>query len=284
MSQQPHNHKILGPHTQGTKMTKEKVSHWKRFVEWMKFNPPIALSWDGWDDFREEFKAKAFIRYTIVETIPDAFSTFFGPVTRSWTRTKDFCRYRFIKRHRYHLVETGLKPNYYEIETQMLHANFNMLVSYVERQKSAVGMAFDSDNYPRPKGWWWKKYTDWKMPEYGLSYLDWEVTLDKDATLEEQQWDGVSAPTQAQAAREVLVLYRWWTQEWKSTDEIEYPESPSKDGDPFSMFSDKYDRTTPEHIAWQKLGAERDKEIHNMEEQETAMLLRLIKIRKSLWT
>jgi len=260
----------------------EEKSRWKRFVKWMKYNPPYAASWDGWDEFRDEFKANAIIRYTLMETIPDGISSFFSPVTYRWTKTKDFCRYRFIMRHRYHMVKTGLKPNYYEVETQMLHANFNLLVSFVEQQKASIGMAFDNDNYPRPKGWWWKKYTDWKMPAYGINYLEWESTLDKDSPLEEQRWDGISVPSQAQSAREVLVLYKWWTETWMDADDLDYPESPDRDG--LSLFSDKYDRTSPEYLAWRKACDERDEEEEKIKKEETAMLIRLVTIRKSLWT
>lgn len=46
--------------------------------------------------------------------------------------------YRFVPKHKYHLIDTGLKPAYYDIDTLMLHGMFALLVRYVDREHEGL--------------------------------------------------------------------------------------------------------------------------------------------------
>lgn len=43
-------------------------------------------------------------------------------------------RHRVDPRHRYHMVNTGLAPGYYDTDERILHACMSLLVAYVERE------------------------------------------------------------------------------------------------------------------------------------------------------
>lgn len=54
------------------------------------------------------------------------------------SNVKYWLMYRFVRRHQYHIVRTGLKPKYYDIDTIMLHAMMSLLCRYVEDGNSNV--------------------------------------------------------------------------------------------------------------------------------------------------
>lgn len=43
-------------------------------------------------------------------------------------------QHRWNPRHQYHVVRTGLKPGYYDIDWRLLHANMSLLCDYVEKE------------------------------------------------------------------------------------------------------------------------------------------------------
>jgi hypothetical protein len=65
------------------------------------------------------------------------------PIQRGLRDFKWYLLHRLAPKHRYHLVNTGLEPGYYEIDTRMLYANFQLLVAFVERE---MGLTDWSDN------------------------------------------------------------------------------------------------------------------------------------------
>ena len=94
----------------------------RRFKRWMSFNPPGALTSDGWNSFNEEFYLKAPIRYWFDN---DFRKIFIYPVKWKYREITDWFRYRIYDR--YHVVKTGLPPGYNEVDNTMLHVNFNYL-------------------------------------------------------------------------------------------------------------------------------------------------------------
>lgn len=91
---------------------------------------PEALTSEGWDEWEKFNKFKHPIRYFIFETLPD-FIYFYikSPIkdTYWWIIHRTF--------DKYHIVNTGLKPGYYDVDTLMFHSCFSLLVRYVEEEK-----------------------------------------------------------------------------------------------------------------------------------------------------
>lgn len=54
-------------------------------------------------------------------------------------------KHRYQPRHRYNLVRTGLEPGYYDYDTRMLHACFALLCEYVEEEGGIDAIRNDGD-------------------------------------------------------------------------------------------------------------------------------------------
>jgi hypothetical protein len=189
----------------------------------------------------------------------------------------DWVRFRTCRR--YHIVNTGLEPGYYDTDTRMLHVNFNLLVDFVEIEKAWMNTWSDDSKYSK-LSWFGKKFRRFRSPEDGISYLNWEII---DCQLEEQ----------SKAAKEVLELYTWWktTRPNRPDPYVEagYYEvfkyrtlrddlvEVERDGEKYYTLkkSTKQERQVFKKVT--KIEAKYDKE-------DEQMLIRLVKIRKFLWT
>ena len=226
----------------------------------------VARSSNDWHEFREYHKEHNPIRYFINN---DFEAIFIWPWSMRLRRLTDWVRYRTTRR--YHVIKTGMKPGYSDVSEKMLHVNFNMLKDFIEVEKAYM--------------WTWhEKGTNNKSEQPGVSHLLWEMGLDND-----DSWKGNK--TQASNAREQYELYDWWTNQrpYRVDDALEEWEAYhtlKKDiygDDANNFFRDDLD--TPELEKLQKKWLTKSSKIekHNLEEDEKN-LIRLIKIRNSLWT
>ena len=246
---------------------------WKRFTRWMEYNPPYALSMKGWRLFRKEFKENAPIRHFIVDTLP----SYWYPVSYKIEKIKDWVRYRTY--NRYFMIDTGLEPGYYEINQKMLHGPFNLLKDFVEKEQAWSSQCWSETNRLTRKErlpFYYELF--YRKPEIGVAHFEWAATLD-DPTLPVHQ----QSIEQAQAAREVLALYRWWTIT-RPARETESDITYSDQGFPMSSLDDDFDHTAPDYVAYRKWSDEHEarEEAWTLEDEE--MLIRLIKIRHRLWS
>lgn len=63
------------------------------------------------------------------------------PVWRIGKKINDLLwqfKYRYVKRHKYHLIDTGLEPGYCDIDHIMLHGMFALLTRYVDEEHEGV--------------------------------------------------------------------------------------------------------------------------------------------------
>lgn len=191
-----------------------------------------------------------------------------------------------------HKLRSDLEPGqFHEVETRFLHCLFTDLVRFVEVEKAWMQVVWSNEASQFKKPWYAKHpLTRWKpfrCPEAGIEHLKWEMTLT------EETWDPETetmvrnnVPTgQAIAAKEVYQLYVWWTSI-----------RPSRP-DPYELSG--YDAFVSEHklenIAIGRISPElrtlqseifkRVSDIHQQyDDEDDEMLLRLIKIRRSMWT
>lgn len=118
--------------------------------DWPK---PYAMSWSGWKKWKKDMKEKYPVRYFIRETLEDWWS-------RYWTwgivrRFKDiywWFMHRLHPKHRYHVIDTGLKPNYYDPDTLIFEGVFKLLCDFVEYQKKYDVIDWEADE-PHSKAW-----------------------------------------------------------------------------------------------------------------------------------
>jgi hypothetical protein len=191
-----------------------------------------------------------------------------------------------------HYVPTGLKPGqWHETDTRMLHGMFELLVDFVEVEKAWMHVVWSSDDWEKYNFPKWYKYRilRWaahrRVPQAGIDYLLWEISL-AESRVDEYGVDQAN-PRQAAAAKEQLDLYTWWktirparpdphdASGWSAYCDRKWKD----DVDLFFNDTDDHDRAESTAILAR---------CHELEEQyeaeDEAMLIRLTKIRRSLWT
>lgn len=251
---------------------------YKKFRDWFAYNPPSAASIDGWDDFDKEFRKNAPIRYALYNTFPKACV---WPIQHRFERLTSWFRYRIV---RYHVLDTGLEPAYYDKDTLMLNVNFNLLKDFVEVEKAWMQHICNDTEYkmnPILEHIPFYKRATFRSRELGIQYLEWETTLD-DPSLDKYE----RSPEQAKTAREILELYKWWVDVRPSRVEVEYDYPDNDDDKPtLYMLSDKYKEDNPEEVrAFRAWSDAHQTQEESWVKKDTEMLVRLITIRKALWT
>lgn len=91
---------------------------------------------DEWDDWRAANAEQHPIAWKLYQGYEDI--TRYIKV-KYWRYIEDPIwnfKYRFVPKHRYNMVDTGLEPNYYDPRTRIIHAAFNELVMFVDRQEN----------------------------------------------------------------------------------------------------------------------------------------------------
>jgi hypothetical protein len=172
---------------------------------------------------------------------------------------------------------------------------FNELVDFVEIEQAWHHCLWSDDAKTKfDVPWWrsgWLRWRTWRNAEAGMEYLRWAsgLVVDKDMGAVPGE-KGYGEPTyQAKAAKEIIELYTWWTVTYRNRPDAmeasgwtDYCEASrlandgklsfgSKDNPELTKMSNKA------HKLLQKIEAAYEKE-------DEAMMIRLIKIRQSLWT
>jgi hypothetical protein len=260
-----------------------KIADWLRGVK-----KPLAETSSGWKKWDAAAKAKHPIRFWIVEKGLDQIENFI-----KWPINKLYeIKYYFVNRwidqsHALVAHPKHIRPGQYrDFDYRILVCLFDELVDFVEIEKAYCNYRWDKQKQKGMK-WWqvgrWRTRT-WRNAEAGLDHLEWETTLTDEEWIDDKSQ---AKPTsQAEVAKEIIALYKWWTET--------YPNRPDPmDESGWSAYcDDKRDRGVdffdkdPEENKWDTR-AMHDK-MREMEAayeaEDTEMLIRLIKIRGSLWT
>jgi len=268
-----------------------------KFADWIRGTAKLgAGTSEEWDEWTTQAQMKHNFRYWLAEEGLDILQTIVYYPTDRIHDLKYYINNRYVTRsHALTAHARDIKPGQWQdVGNRFLPCLFNELVDFVEIETAwshvAWGSAEDRAKYNPPfwaSGWW--RWRTWRSPAAGLDHLDWAMTLTNEEFLEEDK-KGEAVPTrQALAAKEIKELYTWWTVTYPARPDAydasgwtEYCEaSRIANGGKLSFSADK----TPEmkkqsdkaHKLLQKIEAAYEKE-------DEAMMIRLIKIRQSLWT
>ncbi len=171
---------------------------------------------------------------------------------------------------------------------------FNELQDFVEVELAWWHLAWEGKEarkqYNMP--WWavgWWRVRTWRCPQAGLDNLKWQSELRHtvDDGWKEDDPNIGQLTLQAEKAKEILALYKWWNEVYPNRPDphdasgwSEYCDRKRDEGG--SFMSQPKD---PELRAFGDRALEKVREIEEAYEQEdTEMLIRLIKIRHGLWT
>lgn len=244
---------------------RSRLNHWScsKFADFIRGSEkPFALEWEAWDNWHEEAQNKYPWRYWIAEKLLTKLQNIINLPIDIYHTIDIYIHNRFISK--VHYLRTNLTPGeYYDLDTRILHALFTELTDLVEVEYASMQRYGEEEhNYVFNKG---------RCPLAGLDYLNWAGQLKYDEHMgfnpEDEEYN---KPTpQAETAQTTLELYNWW----KNRDNRQDPYTlynKEKSGPQYSISNDSIMRS------W-KLERE-------YEQEDTDMLIKLIKIRGSLWT
>jgi hypothetical protein len=146
----------------------------KKLRPYKSLRSGTAKEWRLWEErTREDHPVAWFVFHTAIE---GAFDQWRARVAAPIRDAAWWVRYRFCRKHRYHVIDTKLRPGYHDADTQLLHASFAILADFVYRQKNGGHVDWDADP-EHAKGWaemqaldtWWREerpLRDSRLPEY----------------------------------------------------------------------------------------------------------------------
>lgn len=262
-----------------------------KFADKIRGTPKLGFaSGDEWKQWHTNAKGFNKYRYWVAEEALDAIQNFiYWPADKLYS-LKYYIVNRWIDQsHALVAHSNHIKAGEYrDFDYRILVCLFDELADFVEIEKAYCNYRW-LEEQPKGMKWWqvgkWRTRT-WRSAEAGIKHLNWEMTLTDEEWLEEDKKHEAVPTAQAIAAKEIYDLYIWWTQV--------YPNRPDPyDESGWSAYcDDKRERgvgfmeTDPEDDNWDK-GSMLDK-IREMEkayeDEDTEMLIRLIKIRANLWT
>lgn len=270
-----------------------RTNYWtcSSFADWLRgTEKPYAEDEAGWKKWKAGAKAKHRIRYWLAEEGLCYLQNIICWVPDKLYSAKYYIVNRWIDQsHALVADPKHIKPGQYrDMDYRILHCLFDELVNFVEIEKAYSNYRWNEEKQKGMK-WWqvgkWRTRT-WRSAEAGIEYLKWEMTLTDEIGIDEDKKNESKLTSQAIAAKKIYDLYIWWTEVHPNRPDpmdvsgwSDYCEDKRKRGIGFleeDPEKDKHD-TSSMHT--------RMREIENTyEKEDTKMLIRLIKVRASLWS
>ena len=267
-----------------------------KFADWLRGTPKLKCGtseeWDAW--YTEAAKAHP-IRYWVAEEGLDHLQKFVYYIPDKLNDVRYYINNRWVSHsHALTAHPRDIQPgNWSDVGNRFLPCMFNELVDFVEIEQAWHHCIWSDEaktEYEVP--WWrkgWLRWRTWRSAEAGMEYLRWAETLTNEEFLEEGEKHKAEPTYQAKAAKEIIELYTWWTVTYRNRPDAydasgwsEYCEaSRIANGGKLSWSGDK----SPELKAMSDAAHKTLQEIEAAyEAEDEAMMIRLIKIRGSLWT
>ncbi len=250
-------------------MIKNRLHHWScsKFADWIRGEKkPYALEWGAWDEWDKEQKHKRPWRFWLSDTVlPKIQNIVYFPYD-IYSSIKSYLRNRYLDK--IHYLKTGLKPgSYYDLDARILHGLFNELVDFVEIELAHLSLWNRNKKY---------KFKNGRCIDAAYDYFEWVCNLKYDDsygyTKKEPKYNTLTQ--QAKDYRKIKKLYEWWKNERPNRKN---PYDDPSLGDIADICDNK------KHKNKKKLYEQAYQKEIDQENEDTKMLIELIKIRKQLW-
>jgi hypothetical protein len=271
------------------------------FADWLRGTKKLSAGTaEQWDDWTTAAQMKHNFRYWLAEEGLSHLQDFVTWPIRKIYSVKYYINNRWVTRtHSLTAHPKDIKPgDWCDVGNRFLPCLFNELVDFVEVELAWWHIAWadpaEKAKYNAPfyaTGWF--RWRTWRCPQAGLDNLDWQRSLRHNVDDGWQEGDpNIGKPTpQAVKAQEVLDLYRWWKDV--------YPNRPDPhDASGWTEYCDRKrqehgetglnffkESKNPELRALGDAALKKTTEIEQAyDDEDTEMLIRLIKVRHGLWT
>lgn len=266
-----------------------------KFADWLrgenKLNCGTSKEWCDWED---QAQTKHPIRFWLAEEGLDHVQKVICSPIDGLYSVKYWINNRFVTKT--HALTSSLKKGqWHELDTRMLHCLFDELVDHVEIEIAGSNFRWSSEARKKFQApFWafgWFRWRTYRNIDAAMDYLEWASNLrygDNDGVGDDEPLYG-KLTRQALAAIEIRELYNWWKNVRPLRPD---PHDASgwtawcdrKRGSGERIFSWLED-STPEESAESSRILDLCNKIEQEQEQEDEdMMIRLIRIRHSLWT
>jgi hypothetical protein len=265
------------------------------FADWLRGTPKLKCGTsEEWDAWTNKAKAAHPVRWWIAEEGLDHLQTFVYYIPDKLNDIRYYINNRFVSySHGLTAHPRDIKPGQWsDVGNRFLPCLFNELVDFVEIEQAWHHCMWSDDAKTKFETPWWRKgwlrWRTWRCPEAGLEYLKWASTLTNKEFIEEGEKE---EPTyQANSAKEIIELYTWWTTTYRNRPD-------PHDASGWSAYCEASRAANGGSLSWssskdspemRKMSDKAHKLLRKIEEayekEDEAMMIRLIKIRGSLWT
>ena len=271
------------------------------FADWLRGTKKLSAGTaEQWDDWTTQAQMKHNFRYWLAEEGLGHLQDFVTWPVRKIYDVKYYVNNRWVTRtHSLTAHPKDIRPGEWcDVGNRFLPCLFNELVDFVEVELAWWHIAWadpaEKAKYKAP--FWatgWFRWRTWRCPQAGLDNLDWQRSLRHSVNDGWKEGDpNIGKPTpQAVKAQEVLDLYRWWKDV--------YPNRPdAHDASGWSQYCElkrqehgetglsfMKESANPETRALGDAALTKTHEIEQAyEDEDTEMMIRLIKVRHGLWT
>jgi hypothetical protein len=275
------------------------ANYWScsKFAKWLSGTPKPEYGTAGeWRKWHKTAKTTHPIRYWLAEVGLHKLQDFVYWPYNMFHSFRYYINNRWVvKSNALTAHPNDIKPgNWQDVGYRFLPCLFNELVNFVEVEQAWHNVMWDKekrDQYCVP---WWRtnflRWRTWRCPEAGVDYLDWASKLTNEEWCDKNDPEYGQPTPQALAAMEIKELYTWWKEVYPNRPDpyevsgwSELCDKHREDGDILSIFDTENE--TPASKLERNVSHKKLQDIEaQYEQEEDEMLIRLIKIRRSLWT
>jgi len=268
------------------------------FADWIRGTKKLSSgTTEEWDEWTTAAQMKHNFRYWLAEEALGHIQDFVTWPVRKIYDIKYYINNRWITRTNSLTAHPrDIKPGQWQdLGNRFLPCLFNQLVDFVEIETAWSHIAW-GDKEARAKynppfyasGWF--RWRTWRCPQAGLDHLDWAMTLTNVEWLDEDKKGEAEPTSQAISAKEIKELYIWWTTVYQNRPEPMDASGWSEHCDamrvkyPDSLFSSLNGRDSDDKQSSDKAHKLLQEIEAAYEKEDEEMMIRIIKIRNSLWT
>jgi hypothetical protein len=268
-----------------------------KFADWLRGTPKLKCGTsEEWDAWTEQAKTAHPIRWWIAEEGLDHLQKFVYYIPDRLNDIRYYINNRWITRsHALTAHPRDIAPGTWrDVGNRFLPCLFNELVDFVEIEQAWHHCIWSDDAKTKFNVPWyrkgWLRLRTWRCPEAGMEYLRWAETLTNEEFLEEGEKHKAEPTYQAKAAKEIIELYTWWTVTYRNRPDPMDASGWSAHCEamrvkyPGSFFSSLNSKDPADRKASDKAHKLLTKIEKAYEKEDEEMMIRLIKIRESLWT
>ena len=267
------------------------------FADWIRGTTKLKSGTsEEWHEWQVRAKRDYPVRWWIAEEGLGHLQDFVTYPIRKIYDVKYYINNRYVTRtHALTAHHRDIKPgSWCDVGSRFLPCLFNELVDFVEVEQAwshiAWGSKEDRAKYDAPfyaTGWW--RWRTWRCPQAGIDHLDWAMTLTNSDWVDKNDPNYGKPTGQALVAKEIKELYTWWTVTYRNRpDPMDASGWSAYCKSLRNQFGDGWIGMSSKDPAIKISGDKAHKLLAKIEKaydkEDTEMMIRLIKIRESLWT